>query len=110
VWRAEISKGGFNSEEKGEGIDNGIDWTASTIKGVLNRSLASEVLGGIVVARAYTSIVPCARHRAEHHPYQSSDVSPDRRPIKPCLLPRPASRVESLILLCLVNRINNHHS
>ena len=41
----DISKGGINLEEKGEGIDNGINWMASTIKGVLNISLASNVLG-----------------------------------------------------------------
>ena len=41
----DISKSGFDSEEKGEGIDKGIDWTTHTIKGVLNLSLASNVLG-----------------------------------------------------------------
>ena len=87
----DISKGGFNSEEKGEWIDKGIDWTAHTIKGVLNGSLASNVLGD--------------RGSACMHEQCASRVSlPERRPYKPphiiledprnVFVPWPASRVE----------------
>jgi len=56
VWRADISKGGFDSEEKGGGTDTGI-LHGSTIKGVLIISLTAMFMG-IVAARAYTSIAP----------------------------------------------------
>ena len=56
MWRADISKGGFDSEEKGGGTDTGI-LHGSTIKGVLIISLTAMFMG-IVAARAHTSIAP----------------------------------------------------
>ena len=50
-------------EEKGEGIDNGIDWTASTIKGVLNRLLASDAVGNRGGACIHEHCSVCASPR-----------------------------------------------
>jgi len=75
VWRTYTSKGGFNSEEKGEVIDNGIDRTASTIKGVLNISLTSDVLGD--------------RTGACTHDHCASSASESRRATQSCHTSRP---------------------
>ena len=70
-----ISKGGFDSEEKG-GTDKWIDWTAHTIKGVLKLLLASDVLGDCGGACIHEQCSLCASF-PEDHPYQPPRQSPE---------------------------------